>query len=49
VVFFVVLNADEESIHAAARISAAIDHPFTLDILVMQPSALQASFARKAK
>lgn len=43
----VVMETDEQVIHAAARISAAIDHPFPLDIFVVKPSELEASFARK--
>jgi predicted nucleotidyltransferase len=43
----VVMETDEKPLHAAARISAAIDHPFSLDILVFRPSDLQASLERK--
>jgi len=43
----VVMDSEEEPIHAAARISAAIDHPFALDIVVSKPSALEASFKRR--
>jgi predicted nucleotidyltransferase len=43
----VVMDTDEEPIHTAARIAAAVDHPFALDILVFRPSALQSSFDRK--
>lgn len=43
----VVMDTNEQSLHAAARISAAIDHPFPLDILVFRPSDLQASLERK--
>jgi predicted nucleotidyltransferase len=43
----VVMETNEQSLHAAARISAAIDHPFPLDILVFRPSDLQASLERK--
>lgn len=43
----VVMNTDQEPIHAAAHIAAAVDHPFALDILVFKPSVLQASFERK--
>jgi predicted nucleotidyltransferase len=43
----VVMDTDEQALHAAARISAAIDHPFPLDILVFKPSELKASLERK--
>jgi uncharacterized protein len=43
----VVMETSEQTLHAAARISAAIDHPFPLDILVFRPSELKASLARK--
>ncbi len=43
----VVMETDEAPIRAAARISAAIDHPFALDIVVSKLSALEASFERK--
>jgi predicted nucleotidyltransferase len=43
----VVMDTDEEPIHAAARIAGAIDHPFALDVLVFKPSTLKASFERK--
>jgi len=43
----VVMDTDEKPLHAAASISAAIDHPFPLDILVFRPSELKASFERK--
>jgi hypothetical protein len=43
----VVMDGVEEPIHIAARISAAIDHPFALDIVVSQPSTLEASFKRR--
>jgi predicted nucleotidyltransferase len=43
----VVMETDEQTLHAAARISAAIDHPFPLDILVFKPSELEASLERK--
>lgn len=42
----VVMETNENPLHTAARISASIPHPFPLDILVMQPSDLQASFER---
>lgn len=43
----VVMETDENPLHTAARISASIDHPFPLDILVFRPSELQASFERQ--
>lgn len=43
----VVMDTSEQPLHAAARISAAIDHPFPLDILVFRPSELKASLERK--
>ena len=44
----VVMDTDEAPLHAAARIAAAVDHPFPLDILVARPGALEDSLARKA-
>ncbi len=43
----VVMETNERPLHMAARISAAIDHPFPLDILVFRPSELKASLERK--
>ncbi len=43
----VVMETNEQTLHAAARISAAIDHPFALDILVFRPSEWAASLERK--
>jgi predicted nucleotidyltransferase len=43
----VVMEAADQPLHTAARISAAIDHPFALDIVVSNPSALEASFKRR--
>jgi predicted nucleotidyltransferase len=43
----VVMETSEQALHAAAHISAAIDHPFPLDILVFRPSELKASLERK--
>src|SRR5438128_1868837 len=42
----VVMEADGNPLRAAARISAAIDHPFPLDILVFEPRQLRASLER---
>ncbi|MER3458062.1 MAG: hypothetical protein C4309_04980 [Chloroflexota bacterium] len=44
--FLVVMETEENPLHTAARISASIDHPFPLDILVIRPSDLGASFER---
>lgn len=43
----IVMDAEDEAIHTAARISAAIDHPFALDIVVSKPAVLEASFKRQ--
>ena len=43
----VVMDTNEQALHMAARISAAIDHPFPLDILVFRPADLKASLERK--
>jgi predicted nucleotidyltransferase len=43
----VVMETDENPLRTAGRISAAIDHPFALDILVMRPGDLAASFQRR--
>jgi len=43
----VVMDTDEQALHAAARISAAIEHHFPLDILVFKPSELKASLERQ--
>ncbi len=42
----VVLDTDEPQLHVAARIAAAIDHPFPIDILVRTPKELQAAIQR---
>lgn len=42
----VVMETDEKPLQVAARISASIDHPFPLDILVFKPSELEASLER---
>jgi len=44
----VVMDTEEPPLHAAARIAAAVDHPFPLDILVVRPEALMDALARKA-
>lgn len=43
----VVMDTEEAPIHAAARISAAVEHPFPLDILVLKPADLRASLRRR--
>ena len=43
----VVMDADGQPLRAAARIAAVIDHPFSLDIVVVEPAALRASLARR--
>ena len=43
----VVMEAAEQPLHAAARIAAAIDHPFPLDIVVWTPARLNESLERK--
>lgn len=44
----VVMETDENTLHTAARIAAAIDHPFAMDVLVFKPSDLEASLKRKS-
>lgn len=41
----VVMETNEQALHAAARISAAIDHPFPLDVLVMSPEEFEETKA----
>jgi hypothetical protein len=43
----VIMETDEQPLHAAAHIAAAIDHPFPLDILVFTPATFEASLERK--
>ena len=43
----VVMETDENTLHASATISASIDHIFPIDILVWKPGKLEASFARR--
>jgi predicted nucleotidyltransferase len=43
----VVMETDEPPIHVAAKIAAAIEHPFPLDIMVSTPSEFRASLQRK--
>ena len=44
----VVMETDENPMHMAGLISAAIDHPFPLDILVMTPARLEGYVNEKA-
>ncbi len=44
----VVMETDENPMHTAGLISAAVDHPFPLDILVMTPSHLEEYVNEKA-
>lgn len=43
----VVMETNERTLHAAARISGSIDHPFPLDIVVFSPADFKASLDRK--
>jgi uncharacterized protein len=43
----VVMDTPEAPIHTAARISAAVEHLFPLDILVLRPADLDASRKRR--
>jgi len=43
----VMIDTKEKPLHVAARIAAAIDHPFPLDIIVFTPSDWNASLKRK--
>jgi predicted nucleotidyltransferase len=43
----VVMNTDDQPLHTAARIAAAIDRPFPLDILVFHPSDFKESLERR--
>ena len=46
--FLVVMETNENPMHMAGLISAAIDHPFPLDIIVMTPSRLEEYLNEKA-
>lgn len=41
----VIMETDEKPVHAAARISTSIDHPFPLDVLVMSPEEFEETKA----
>lgn len=43
----IVMPTEENPLHTAARISASIDHPFPLDILVIRPQDLVVSLQDK--
>ena len=42
----VLLKTEENPLYTAARIAAATEHPFPLDIIVFTPSEFEASYAR---
>ncbi|MCH7761802.1 nucleotidyltransferase domain-containing protein [candidate division TA06 bacterium] len=44
----VVMETDEKPLHVAARISASVDHPFPLEIIVRRPQDLKAYLAEKS-
>ena len=41
----VIMKTNEKPVHTAARISASIDHPFPLDVLVMGPEEFEETKA----
>jgi predicted nucleotidyltransferase len=43
----VIMETEGNPLYAAARISAAVDHPFPLDILVIRPSDLAFALQEK--
>src|SRR2546430_9134472 len=43
----VVMDTDESPLHVAAKIAAAIEHPFPLDIVVRTPAEFVAAVQRK--
>jgi predicted nucleotidyltransferase len=43
----VLMETDEHPLHTAARIAAAVDHPFPLDIIVATPTDFEASVAHR--
>jgi len=43
----VLMDLDEPPLHVAAKIAAAIDHPFPLDIVVCTPTEFIAAVQRK--
>lgn len=44
----VVMETEEQPLHTAAQIAAAVDHPFPLDILVLRPIDWDEYLAEKA-
>jgi len=45
--FLVVMDTDEPPLHVAAKIAAAIEHPFPLDIVVRTSADFTAAVQRK--
>ena len=43
----VLMETDEQPLHTAAQIAAAVDHPFPLDVIVSTPAEFEASLARR--
>ncbi len=43
----IVMETEENPLHMAARISASVDHPFPLDILVIRPLDLSVALQEK--
>lgn len=43
----VVMETEENPLHVAARISASVDHPFPLDIVVVRPSELREALRER--
>lgn len=45
--FLVVMDTDEPPLHVAAKIAAAIEHPFPLDIVVRTPTEFASAIQRR--
>jgi predicted nucleotidyltransferase len=45
--FLVVLDTDASPLHMAAKIAAAIEHPFPLDIVVRTPTEFASAIQRR--
>ena len=45
--FLVVMDTDESPLHVAAKIAAAIEHPFPLDIVVRTPTEFASAVHRR--
>lgn len=45
--FLVVMDTDESPLHVAAKIAAAIEHPFPLDIVVRTPGEFASAVHRR--